>query len=83
MHYLRGWPTQGFMGIGGPIIMIIFGIIFIGVLVYLAIAVSRKNNSQSGGSFNRDRGMDILKERFARGEITKEEYESMRITLLN
>ncbi|MCK5248694.1 MAG: SHOCT domain-containing protein [Spirochaetaceae bacterium] len=83
MHYLHGWPTQGFMGIGGPIIMIIFGIIFIGVLVYLAIAVSRKNNVQSGGSFNRDRGMDILKERFARGEITKDEYESMRITLLN
>ena len=88
MHYLRGWPTQGFMGIGGPIIMFIFGIILIGVLIYLAIAVSRKNNGQSGGSFNgnsinKDRAVDILKERFARGEISKEEFESMRMTLLN
>jgi putative membrane protein len=84
MHYMRGWPSQGFAGIGGPIVMLIFGLIIVGVLVYLVIAVSRKNSGKYIGDFNRsNRGnaIEILEERFAKGEISKEDFESMRKTL--
>lgn len=82
MHYLQCWPTQGFMGIGGPIVMIIFGIIVIGVLIYLAIAVSRNSAGKSGSSSHRENAMDILKMRFAKGEIGRDEFDSMKKTLL-
>ena len=84
MHYMRGWPSQGFAGIGGPIVMLIFGLIIVGVLVYLVIAVSRKNSGNYiGGSNPSSRGnaIEILEERFAKGEISKEDFESMRKTL--
>lgn len=84
MHYMRGWPSQGFPGIGGPIGMMIFGLIITGVLVYLVIAVSRSNSGKFIGRSNRGGmgdAMRILEERFAKGEIKKEEFESMRKTL--
>ena len=83
MHYMRGWPSQGFQGIGGPIGMLIFGLIIRGVLVYLVIAVSRNNSGKSISGSNRGGGdaSEILEERFAKGEISKEEFESMRKTL--
>jgi putative membrane protein len=84
MHYMRGWPSQGFAGIGGPIVMLIFGLIIVGVLVYLVIAVSRNNSGKFIGGSNRNNpgdAMGILEERFAKGEISKEDFESMRKTL--
>lgn len=84
MHYMRGWPTQGFPGIGGPVIVLIFGLIIIGVLVYLAIAVSRNHSGKIGSvtsQGNTSNALNILEERFAKGELSKEDFESMRKTL--
>ncbi|RKX69180.1 MAG: hypothetical protein DRP60_16880, partial [Spirochaetes bacterium] len=73
---------NGLWGIGGPIIMMIFGALFIGVLIYFAVIYSRNSSSR----FSRDTGeetvMEILKKRFAKGEISKDEYESMKNSLL-
>lgn len=48
------------------------GIIFL--LVYLAVREQQKSESTE----EKSRALEILKERYARGEITKEEYDRMR-----
>lgn len=75
MHYMNGWPTQGFAGIGGPIVMLIIGLAVIGVLVYLVIAVSRNKQGNTSNALN------ILEERYVKGELSKEDFEAMRKTL--
>ena len=82
MNFMRGWPSQGcleFGGIGGGIAMMIGGLVIIGILVYLAVTVSR--NSSGHRHDGRSRAREILEERFARGEISASEFESMRNTL--
>ncbi len=58
--------------------------VVIGLVVWLVIRaskppVSSSNALQSGSGVN---ALDILKERYARGEITREEFESMRKDIL-
>jgi putative membrane protein len=81
---MRGWPGLGLSGFGGPVIMLIFALIIIGVLVYMAVAVSRNNTGRSGGRsgrINTDGALEIMEERYARGELSKEDFVSMRKTL--
>jgi putative membrane protein len=68
------------MGFGG-----IFGILLIGVIVWAVIQFTNKNNSSN--PFDTTRGkiargeenaLDILKKRYARGEINQKEYEQMK-----
>lgn len=68
------WGTFGYgMGFGG-IIMILAWIALIGLTMY---AASRALRSRSGtaGSVT---PVDIARERYARGEITREEFERLR-----
>jgi putative membrane protein len=65
---------------GAMIFSWIFGIVLIAVLIWLLIyAVNPRR--RAAGSHN-GRHMEILKERFARGEISREEYEERRKTLM-
>ncbi len=48
------------------------GIIFL--LVYLAVREQHKSESRE----DKGRALDILKERYAKGEITREEFEKMK-----
>ncbi len=69
-HY--GWPgMMGWWGFGGPII----GIIFMALIVFLFIRLF-----SAGGIYHsrQDSALDILKKRYAKGEITKEEYDRMK-----
>jgi len=50
------------------------------ILILWAIKTSRKNSCQQT---NDGTPLDILKKRFAKGEITKEEYEDIKKTLNN
>ncbi len=68
------------MGFGG-----IFGILLIAVIVWAVIQFTNNNNSRN--PFNttgrkigsgEENALDILKKRYARGEISKEEYEKMK-----
>jgi putative membrane protein len=66
MHY-------GF-GYGGMFMWIIF-LIVIGLLIYFIInAQTTKGRTPT----QNESALDILKKRYARGEITKEEYERMK-----
>ena len=72
-----GWHGWFF----GPIMMIVF----IAIVVVLVMFLMRKTGGSGGDALShRSAGntpLDILKERFARGEIDKEEFEERRRVL--
>lgn len=55
---------------------IVFFLIFVGVVIFLLFILFKN----SGRHYEEDNGkaLDILKERYARGEIGKKEFEEMR-----
>ncbi len=59
----------------GGIYMWIILIIIIGVVIYFVLKKSRPD--ERGGS-SPERPLEILKKRYAAGEITRDEYERMR-----
>ena len=78
------WPNMmgGFFG-GGGLIWIIFISIFIiaiiiGIILLIVWLVKRANYSSEGSTFKKGNALDILKERYAKGEITKKEYENIK-----
>ncbi len=82
-----GWPNMmgGFFGGGIGWIGMIFGFIFflaiiIGVVLLIVWLVRRTgyNVSEKPSS----RSIEILKERYAKGELTKEQYENMKKELI-
>ncbi len=75
MHWDYGWG----MGSGlGWFLMILFWVLVILGIVYLikAIAGSAKKGEKE------ESAMNILKKRYARGEINKEEFEKMKDDLM-
>jgi putative membrane protein len=65
-----GWRMMGFMG---PFMMILSWIVIIVVIVLIVRWVK-----SSAGHVQGESALDILKKRYARGEITKEEFENMK-----
>jgi len=57
---------------GGGIMMISFWILLIALIVWIVREMGGKNISPSSHA------LDILKERYANGEISKEEFESKK-----
>ncbi len=62
---------------GGGIFM---GIIWIAVIIAVVYAVTRisKTGIPGTGAGPEEKPMDILKKRYAKGEITKEEFDKMK-----
>jgi putative membrane protein len=75
-----GWG----MGLFGGIFSIIFWVLVIVGLIFLIkwLIQSTKGDLGSGRSGS-SRALDILKERYARGEINKEEFEEKKRDLLS
>jgi len=59
----------------------IFWIIIIGIVVYLIVKLANRGSAGSNNQMN-ETPLDILKKRYARGEISKEEFESTKKDLL-
>lgn len=69
------WHNMGFSGMmwyGW-----LFWIIILIAIVYLIVRLTSQGGRSSGNQQG-ETALDILKERFARGEISKEEFESMK-----
>jgi putative membrane protein len=67
---MNGWG----MGFGGGIFMILFWVLVVLGIVYLFKLLM-------GGSKNRrepESALDILKKRYAKGEVSKEEFKEMK-----
>lgn len=60
--------------------MIIVWVVIIGLIVWGVIALGKRNTSVSNTFQKRD-PLEIAGERYARGEISKEEYEEIRKNL--
>ncbi len=83
--YGYGMMGSGMMGGFGwglymPIIMIVFWGLVIWGIVALVRGVSSRNNT--GSSASAESALEILKRRYARGEITKQEYEERKKDLI-
>jgi putative membrane protein len=71
-----GPPGMGHMmhyGYWGPFMGLFFLILF-GVIIYLVIRSTHNRDSAGVG----ETPLDIIKERYARGEITKDDYDRMK-----
>lgn len=83
--YGYGMMGPGMMGGYGTMwLMPIFWIVLLGVIIW-AVAAAARGTGQSGGydSVSRpDSALEILKKRYARGEINKEEFEERKKDLI-
>ena len=68
----RGWMWGFGMGLGGLVMLAFWGALIVGVVLVI--------RTLSGGHRGRWHGtpIDVLKRRYAAGEITREQYEQMR-----
>lgn len=71
-----GWGDGWMMG--GPLMMIVM-VLFWGTVAYGVFLLFRRLSGGRCASIDQsDRALTILRERFARGEITQEEFERMK-----
>ena len=56
----------------------IFWIIILAVIVWLVVQSNNKNQSKNNSNIIQDTPLDILKKRYAKGEISKEQFEQMK-----
>ena len=71
-----GWNhMMGYGGYGGVFMWLIF-IIIVGIVIYFVFERS-KGTGNLNGQF-RETPIDILKKRYARGEISKEEFDRLK-----
>ena len=79
-----GWPnTMGGLFGGLGFVWVIFIFIFIlaiiaGVIILIIWAVRRTGSTQQSQQISGNAAISTLKERYAKGEITKEEYENIK-----
>lgn len=67
------WGAGGMWGLGMMLMMVVFW----GAIIAGIVLVIRWLSAQGGGS-SPDRALDILRQRYARGEIDREEFEAKR-----
>lgn len=72
--HMGGWGHMMDYGYGGIFMWIIF-LIVIGVAVYLIVQATKSKGLESPF---RETPMEIAKKRYAKGEITKEEFEKIK-----
>jgi putative membrane protein len=75
---MGGWG----MGWFGMIFMIIFWILLIIGMIFLIKWLIQSTRHDKAGVSGNGRAFEILKERYARGEIDKDEFESKKKDLL-
>jgi len=63
--------------------MIIIWIIIIGGIVWLIKYINERDGLVNNKRESRPSALDILQERYARGEISREEYEEHKQTLVH
>lgn len=73
---MMGWEygfAGGWLGMFIPLILI-------GAIIYIVVKLSVNSDIRNGKEYNSS--IEILGERFARGEISEEEYEHKKAILL-
>lgn len=86
---MMGWYHDAGFGSGGWIAMVVMmtifwvGVVSVGVVILRGQRTdsTRDRQSHTWNSFGDRRPMDILDERFARGELERDEYEARKSVL--
>ncbi len=74
--YGYGMMGPGMMGgFGGMGVMSLLWIVVLGLIIWAVVSATRGVGAQTMGA---DSALEILKKRYARGEITKQEYEDRK-----
>ncbi len=74
-HVMMNW-IDNCLGFQGGGMMMLCMVVFWGFLILLGLYFLKR--FQNGKNINNYHHINILKERLARGEITEEEYESLK-----
>ncbi len=78
---MMGWYGNG-MGTGGWVAMIVMMVLFWGLVIFAGMMIFRGTDRDRGRSEVQGRGaLAILDERFARGEVDRDEYEERKAVL--
>jgi len=81
-HYdMMNYGLGGYGSFGGGLVMVLFWVLVVAGIVALVRYTSRDDRTHSTPSSpspQHNSAMDILKERYARGEIEKEEFETKK-----
>ncbi|MFQ5997053.1 MAG: SHOCT domain-containing protein [Dehalococcoidales bacterium] len=81
-----GWGMMGpgmMGGFGWMWLMPVFSILFLGLIIWAVVLLVRGlSESRSTESSKADSALEVLKKRYARGEINKEEYEEKKKDLV-
>ena len=72
-HMMDGWSHMAWWGYGGAFMWLIF-LVLVGVVIYFVMR-SEKWMKRGGSD---ETALDILKKRYAKGEISKQEYGKMK-----
>ena len=70
-HMMGGWWGMGFY-------MSVFWLLVIGICVAVILAMVRGRNAGASDDSRSDSALRILEQRYARGEISKQEFEDKR-----
>ncbi|MTI81643.1 MAG: SHOCT domain-containing protein [Firmicutes bacterium] len=83
---MMGYGFGGFGGIFSMFLSMLIPVLILVGAIYLALKLweggSKKGLKKQNAQFNPD-PIDILKQRYARGEITKDEYHELKAELNN
>ncbi len=84
---ISGWQYGGW-GMMGPGMMggfswmwliPVFWMVFLGLIIWAIVASIRSSSESRGSDFSEaDSALELLKKRYARGEIDKQEYEEKK-----
>ncbi|MDP2730511.1 MAG: SHOCT domain-containing protein [Dehalococcoidales bacterium] len=76
-----GWGMMGpgmMGGYGTMFLMPVLWIVVLGLIIWAVVAAVRPGESNRSDSAAYSSALDVLKKRYARGEINKEEYEEKK-----
>jgi putative membrane protein len=61
----------------------VFWVVFLGLIIWAIVTSVRSSNESKGSDSSKaDSALEMLKKRYARGEISKEEYEEKKKDLV-
>jgi putative membrane protein len=78
MHAWGGGYVPGGYAFGFPWGSLIMGVFFIALFGFVVMAFIRLGRTQGKSADPNERGLEILVERFARGEIDAETFKAMK-----
>ncbi len=82
-RYDYGMMGPGMMGgFGTMFLMPILWIVILGLIIWVVVAALHKPGEADSTAYKADSPMEILKRRYAQGEIDKEEYEAKKKDLV-